>query len=503
MIQRLLLLVVAPAACLLLAAYLIADDARREAQQADSIARLAELTARTVALDAALGAETVAGANNFETQRLLAVSEATDHELQAFIDHVETSAISNDQIIHGIDAITETLRYRDDILAGIISPLQISDRYGAARDALRSSVAAEALRVSPHRRTTDLSTLLAFVNASSAQVDERLSVELALRYRTWAPGQLAVVVGAIERQRLYLNEAATLSPPLALIPDAELERVRAALLTSAELPQLERQVWVALNDAWSLRLNAATERHANDVATRARHASADAERSFRITALAGLLVLAGALALATRVTRRRRQELADLEYRADFDALTGLANRARSIRELEMFCRSAKANAPPAILFLDLDGFKTINDRHGHDRGDDALRDVASGIIDAVGASNYAVGRLGGDEFVVAMPETRTHGDLVDLAAKLRTAILAVPTPDNLGLDVSIGGAIHQPGQSHLELLVAADTAMYESKGTPDRLRMAGSARESHHTLSTAPAATTAARAATGVAHVQ
>lgn len=331
-------------------------------------------------------------------------------------------------------------------------------------------------RTSPGENTNDLSAMLALVDASSAQVDERLAVELALRYETWAPGQLAVVVGAIERQRVHLAEASTLYPGLDLSSDGELAHVRSTLLTNTELPVLDRSRWIALSNQWSDGLTTAIDEHAAAVAKNASLASRTARRSFQVTAIAGVAILLGAVALAALVARRRIQELADLEYRADYDALTGLANRSRSIREIEALCRNASSDARPALLFLDLDGFKAINDRYGHERGDQTLREVANRLRRAAD-DEVVIGRLGGDEFVAALPDARSREAVLDLATRLRAAILEAPTRAEISFDVSIGAAIHEPEQSYLDVLAAADAAMYAAKGTTQRFRFASHER--------------------------
>jgi len=154
------------------------------------------------------------------------------------------------------------------------------------------------------------------------------------------------------------------------------------------------------------------------------------------------------------------------EYRAEHDALTGLPNRVRFQRQLNALL---DARAPAvAVLFLDLDGFKPVNDRHGHAVGDQVLTVIAERIRGVVGAADL-VARLGGDEFVVAMPLADGEGELAvrRMSAALRAAI-AEPIECKgqcLQVTVSVGAARcpHEAGSAE-ELVHLADQSMYESK---------------------------------------
>ncbi len=154
------------------------------------------------------------------------------------------------------------------------------------------------------------------------------------------------------------------------------------------------------------------------------------------------------------------------EYRAEHDALTGLPNRVRFQRQLSALL---DARAPAlAVLFLDLDGFKPVNDRHGHAIGDQVLTVIAERIRSVVGAADLAA-RLGGDEFVVAMPLADGEGELAvrRMGAALRAAI-AEPIECRghcLQVTASIGSAMcPRDAANAAELLHLADQSMYESK---------------------------------------
>ena len=178
---------------------------------------------------------------------------------------------------------------------------------------------------------------------------------------------------------------------------------------------------------------------------------------------------------AQDVTERRKVEAdlreltATLTERAVRDPLTGLANRTLLLERLRaVLSRDARNGQSTAVLFLDLDGFKAVNDEHGHGVGDEVLVTVAKRLAAAVRPSD-TVARLGGDEFVVLI-EGATD-DVVDaVVERLRAAVVEpLPTLD-LRVGVSIGVALSRRGEAEPRaLLTAADAAMYREKSVTRR----------------------------------
>jgi diguanylate cyclase (GGDEF)-like protein len=179
-----------------------------------------------------------------------------------------------------------------------------------------------------------------------------------------------------------------------------------------------------------------------------------------------LLVVGVAMAGFAQL-RRTQRELARL---ASHDPLTGAlsaaAFSARLATELE---RARRYSRPLALLYLDLDDFKAVNDRHGHGTGDAVLRLVGDAIKGGLRQADV-VGRLGGDEFAVLMPETVGEVALAAasrLATNIRSAFQGTPS-----VTVSIG-VVASPasGGAPEELLRQADAAMYKAKrGGKDRV---------------------------------
>jgi diguanylate cyclase (GGDEF)-like protein len=156
------------------------------------------------------------------------------------------------------------------------------------------------------------------------------------------------------------------------------------------------------------------------------------------------------------------------EYLSQHDPLTGLANRLHFVHGLQQLLKARPPSDTVAVLFLDLDGFKSINDEHGHAAGDAVLCCVAE-RMQRVLRSNDLLARLGGDEFVAALALAQPYGRLaIDrLGNELRTAIAQPMEVDGrlLTVTVSIGAAVFpEGGRTADELLRSADRLMYDAK---------------------------------------
>ena len=175
---------------------------------------------------------------------------------------------------------------------------------------------------------------------------------------------------------------------------------------------------------------------------------------------------------AQDITERRKAEqdlrdlTATLSERAVRDPLTGLSNRVLLEERLRaVLSRDARTGGTTALLFLDLDGFKAVNDEHGHLVGDAVLRTVAGRLRAGVRPSD-TVARLGGDEFVILVEAANEEG-VQALISRLRTAIAEPMTVSTLDLEVgvSVGAAFSIDGADDpTALLSRADRAMYEAK---------------------------------------
>ncbi len=173
----------------------------------------------------------------------------------------------------------------------------------------------------------------------------------------------------------------------------------------------------------------------------------------------------------TDITARKRAE-ADIERLAFFDALTGLPNRRLLIDRLQKaIATSARRNSHGALLFIDLDNFKVLNDTLGHHMGDELLRQVATRLTQCVRGID-TVARLGGDEFVVMLEELSTHAP----EAAAQVELVGKKVQHSLNQQFELAGQWHHSSPSigvtliyehqHSvdELLKRADLAMYQAK---------------------------------------
>lgn len=173
-----------------------------------------------------------------------------------------------------------------------------------------------------------------------------------------------------------------------------------------------------------------------------------------------LMVLAG----ITIIVEQR-----NLHERASFDALTKLPNRSEfERRAADVLANAERAETGVSLLLFDLNGFKQVNDTHGHQAGDEVLKVIASRLRKAV-RDGDVVARWGGDEFVVVMPGISTEEMASRRALQLadqiagRTRLDGVLDP--LRIKVSVGAAVWPDhGTDLADLVVAADQAMYEAK---------------------------------------
>jgi diguanylate cyclase (GGDEF)-like protein/PAS domain S-box-containing protein len=177
--------------------------------------------------------------------------------------------------------------------------------------------------------------------------------------------------------------------------------------------------------------------------------------------------LAGANALLQDEILERRQAEARVHHMAYHDSLTGLPNRALLADRLERAILTARRSGGKlAVMFIDLDRFKTINDSLGHATGDHLLKEVAGRLCRAVRASD-TVARLGGDEFVVLVPDVKALEECSQVGDKIIEA-LAAPVPfegHHLHISPSIGICVYPDDGMDVETMMRnADAAMYQAK---------------------------------------
>jgi diguanylate cyclase (GGDEF)-like protein len=176
-----------------------------------------------------------------------------------------------------------------------------------------------------------------------------------------------------------------------------------------------------------------------------------------------------------RLFRRRVRAEASLSHQALHDALTGLPNRVLFLDRAELaLTRSTRNGTTSALLFLDLDRFKVVNDSMGHRTGDQLLVDVAARLSGCARAGD-TVARFGGDEFAILCENLTDERAAMTMAARVVAALepsFAIET-ESVVMTASIGVAISRPGCTADDLLRDADAAMYRAKDNGrDRFEM-------------------------------
>lgn len=172
-----------------------------------------------------------------------------------------------------------------------------------------------------------------------------------------------------------------------------------------------------------------------------------------------------------RQTAKLTAQQAKLTYLAEHDELTSIYNRRAFIKQIEIaITRGIRRDDKAALLFIDLDRFKMINDTLGHQMGDEVLITIAQRLTSHLRSSDF-VGRLGGDEFVVWLDYIEGVHDII---AKVNQIIMLIEQPITVnGETLSVGASIGISqfplhGKSSGSLVTAADTAMYMAKQDVD-----------------------------------
>ncbi|GAA2674725.1 GGDEF domain-containing protein [Actinoplanes palleronii] len=177
-----------------------------------------------------------------------------------------------------------------------------------------------------------------------------------------------------------------------------------------------------------------------------------------------LLVIPLVLVRFKQLSGQRDKAEQVLAFQASHDELTGLVNRRQIMADID---RALDRRQAVTLLLCDLDGFKPINDRHGHAAGDEVLRTVAARLTALVGPDGE-VGRLGGDEFLV-LCRSGTESDIAGLQDLIRSSVLAPITlpggvPVTVGVTIGAAQAAAGSGLDRAGLIAQADTAMYAGK---------------------------------------
>jgi diguanylate cyclase (GGDEF)-like protein len=412
--------------------------------------------------------------------------------------HGESLSLSVSRFLRGItlSAMHDYASAIEQFTAARNLSVQLSDQQGVAFADLRICEAQVELRQLAAAREQCESALRVFKANHSTDVVKDAQTLLA---------HIDLEEGRAERALSMLNgvlekDGADI-PPRSVPPIYELRaRTNAALHNYrdayADLDQYVRR-YVTVNDADRTRQAAAlrerfeTDREIDRNAALQRELALTQERSRHQTAqlrwtaaavAAGVLVIA-LLTYILIANLRHRRELVRL---ASQDSLTGLPNRRRTAELATATLNQAiEDRRPLCVAVIDLDYFKTINDRCGHATGDHVLKEFARSSRDALRASDI-LGRWGGEEFLLVMPETPLEVALASLE-RLRTLALCIRLPvSGAGMRVSLSAGLASADASVKSLddiIARADSALYEAKSQGrDLVRIAD---DSYRTAST------------------
>jgi diguanylate cyclase (GGDEF)-like protein len=185
---------------------------------------------------------------------------------------------------------------------------------------------------------------------------------------------------------------------------------------------------------------------------------------FSVSAIFFLVFFAIIVLYSYSLTAKIERARSKLAHERNIDALTGMLNRRALIeRATQLFQSPASHGGEIVVLFADLDGFKGVNDTHGHHVGDRVLVAVAERILDNVRDCDL-VARYGGDEFLLVLPRTSRQGGEI-VAQRVRQEINDWARQNNIDFNVSIGVGNYPEHGSDLESVIASvDKAMYRSK---------------------------------------
>ena len=260
---------------------------------------------------------------------------------------------------------------------------------------------------------------------------------------TYLSPSVEKLLGYSAAELMPLTLAATLTPASAVIAEAGLRGLIGAIRGEQAAPVFRHELEYARKDG----------------ATVWTEATVSGMRD-------GAGYFIGLLGVTRDISERRRIE-EQIRHLAQHDMLTGLPNRALFSDRLQLAMAGARRDGVPlAVLFLDLDRFKPVNDQLGHRTGDLLLKEVALRLLDCVRESD-SVARIGGDEFVVLLRTVDNAHGALGVAEKIRHE-LAQPylvAGHRLRISASIGVALYpEHGNDEIDLAKHADSAMYEAK---------------------------------------
>jgi len=289
------------------------------------------------------------------------------------------------------------------------------------------------------------------------ELSERRRAEAGMRLtaKVFDTVDTAVLVADTNNRIVKVNPAFTTITGYS--PEEAIGKTTRLLSSGTHPPEFYKEMWDTLNSAGSWQGEISNRRKSGEFYTEWLSINEVRDNEGK---------LSNYVALFTDISERKAAE-AHMHNLAHYDVLTGLPNRTLLSDRLQQAIAAAKREKlHMALMFIDLDKFKPVNDTLGHHIGDLMLKEVAKRMLECLRESDSAA-RIGGDEFVVLLPFFETESDAVAVAEKIRNA-LEQPfelAGHSLRISSSIGVAVYpEHGADEKSLLKNADTAMYYAK---------------------------------------
>lgn len=254
---RLFTLILVPSLALMVLGFITYHDRQQELGDAAAASDSAALAFQIAELDRALGAEALEGTRYFEgevswPQLILGAFAETDQHLSR-LNSQGVDRIYGEEVASALRDISKTVGYRSDIRDGLISPLQLVDRYSHLRRILLDALAVEVGSVTTSDSSQSVLVLTALAEARSAHLNERIAIDLAIEYDSWAPGQHSAAISAMATHDSHLrfanNNGFLKFGEIAITDD--LATIRAQVRVDSQPPQITADNWQRVSDDWS------------------------------------------------------------------------------------------------------------------------------------------------------------------------------------------------------------------------------------------------------------
>ncbi|GLI03455.1 GGDEF domain-containing protein [Phytohabitans aurantiacus] len=350
-------------------------------------------------------------------------------------------------------SLSRTLAVLGEHLQPYVDATGAGKRFARLQGSLAEGYA-QALR---NRTMTEQEGIYAAALVAQAEAEEARWASEARFQAVFTEAAIGIGIGTLSGRLLEVNRA--LCDMFGYPREEFLERTTASFF---QPPGDDGDVWQAYNDLWAGR--------SDNFRTEKPFTRSDGAEIWTDLVVSLIRDKDGtpkyAVGMVEDITERHRLQI-QLRHQALHDPLTDLPNRTLFFERLALALADPDPSARVGVCYLDLDGFKAVNDTLGHDVGDQLLRTVAGRLASRLHRSGHLVARMGGDEFVVLVERTAGTAELVRVAEAALAAVRIPVRVSGHALKVSASvGVVDRPvrGTTVAELMKAADTTLYWAK---------------------------------------